>query len=115
MSYYRKLIGVRFSGRSGLSVPQYAETSAHHLFPVLVDNRNAVREALKRRGIGTAIHYRPVTWHRDFADIDSDAYPNAEAWGHNEMTLPLFPAMGEDDVERVVSCLADSMEEVSDV
>jgi UDP-4-amino-4,6-dideoxy-N-acetyl-beta-L-altrosamine transaminase len=95
-----------------------AQSPAHsnpalHLLTVLIDfeaedlSRRTVVDSLKAHGIGTQVHYIPV--HRQpyyvarqgLADL-----PGADAWYQRCLTLPLFPAMTDADVERVVDALA---------
>src|SRR5215831_11296097 len=87
-----------------------------HLMTVLIDfeaagtTRSAVMAALKAKGIGTQVHYIPV--HRQpyyrarYGDLD---LPGAEAWYARCLSLPLFPAMADADVGRVVEALAAAL------
>lgn len=91
-----------------------AERPGWHLYAVLVDfaacdtHRAAVMHALRERGIGTQVHYVPV--HRQpyyrhrYGDIP---LPGAEYYGARELSLPLYPAMRDDDVHRVVETLRE--------
>jgi len=87
-----------------------------HLMTVLIDfeaagrDRAAVMEALRARGVGSQVHYIPV--HRQpyyaerYGPLD---LPGAEAWYARCLSLPLYPAMDEADVERVVRALAAAL------
>ncbi|PHY18528.1 UDP-4-amino-4,6-dideoxy-N-acetyl-beta-L-altrosamine transaminase [Caulobacter sp. BP25] len=86
---------------------------ALHLLTVLIDfeglgaTRRAVVEALKAKGVGTQVHYIPV--HRQPYYVNRQGLadlPGADAWYARCLTLPLFPAMTDGDVERVVDALA---------
>jgi dTDP-4-amino-4,6-dideoxygalactose transaminase len=92
-----------------LPVRDFATTN-WHMFQIVLpaDIRRAdFMQALKDRGIGTGVHYpamhlfalyRRLGWkERDF--------PHAERVGRSIVTLPLFPAMADGDVERVVSAV----------
>ncbi|MDR6627613.1 UDP-4-amino-4,6-dideoxy-N-acetyl-beta-L-altrosamine transaminase [Caulobacter segnis] len=87
---------------------------ALHLLTVLIDfeglglTRRAVVEALKAKGVGTQVHYIPV--HRQPYYVNRQGLadlPGADAWYKRCLTLPLFPAMTDGDVERVVDALAE--------
>lgn len=84
-----------------------------HLMTVLIDfeaagmSREAVVEGLRQRGIGTQVHYIPVHTQPWWRDRQTVALPGAEAWYASCLTLPLFPAMADSDVDRVVAALAD--------
>ena len=86
---------------------------ALHLLTVLIDfeaeglSRRTVVDSLKAQGIGTQVHYIPV--HRQPYYVNRQGLadlPGADAWYARCLTLPLFPAMTDDDVERVVDALA---------
>ena len=72
--------------------------------------RAAVMAALKAKGIGTQVHYIPV--HRQpyyrsrYGELE---LPGAEAWYARCLSLPLFPAMADADVDRVVEALVLSL------
>lgn len=85
---------------------------AWHLYAVLIDfaaagvSRAVVMNELRARGIGTQVHYIPV--HRQpyyRARYGHIHLPGAEAYYARCLSLPLFPAMTERDVERVVDAL----------
>ncbi|MFZ5670233.1 MAG: UDP-4-amino-4,6-dideoxy-N-acetyl-beta-L-altrosamine transaminase [Pseudomonadota bacterium] len=85
-----------------------------HLLTVLIDfeaagrTRRQVMEALAARGIGTQVHYIPVHTQPYWRSRNGDlTLPGAEAWYDRCLTLPLYPAMADADVERVVQALAE--------
>jgi UDP-4-amino-4,6-dideoxy-N-acetyl-beta-L-altrosamine transaminase len=102
---------VRPVGRAGQGAPTW------HLQVVLVDfgragiDRAAVIRRLRDNGIGTQVHYLPVHrqpyWRRRLGELH---LPGADAYYARCLTLPLFPAMGEHDVERVVKGLRSALE-----
>lgn len=87
-----------------------------HLMSVLIDfeaagvSRAELMAALKAKGVGTQVHYIPV--HRQpyyaarygLADL-----PGADAWYAGCLSLPLYPAMADADVDRVAAALADAL------
>jgi dTDP-4-amino-4,6-dideoxygalactose transaminase len=87
-----------------------------HLMSVLIDfeaagvSRAAVMAALKAKGIGSQVHYIPV--HRQpyyatrYGALD---LPGADAWYARCLSLPLFPAMADTDVDRVAEALAAAL------
>lgn len=89
---------------------------APHLMTVLIDfaaadrDRGRVMEALRARGVGSQAHYIPV--HRQpyyQARYGPLALPGAEAWYDRCLSLPLYPAMGDGDVARVVAALREAL------
>lgn len=87
-------------------------TPAWHLYVVLIDfaaagvSRAKVMERLRADGIGTQVHYLPLHlqpyYRRRTGDLD---LPGARAYYERALSLPLFPAMTDSDVERVAAAL----------
>jgi dTDP-4-amino-4,6-dideoxygalactose transaminase len=87
--------------------PDPGTTPAPHLCVVQVEDRDAVRSALARRGIGTGIHYH-LACHQTEAVGNVDVHlPVAERAAASVLSLPLFPQLGRSDVERVCRELRD--------
>ena len=90
-----------------LPVRDFAATN-WHMFQIVLPadiRRAAFMQALKDRGIGTGVHYPAIhlfALYRRLGWKDGD-FPHAERVGRSIVTLPLFPAMADGDVERVVS------------
>lgn len=105
-------------GRPGIRPLQASaaqrERSGHHLYVVDVDfaasgtTRSAVMAALSERGIGTQVHYIPIhrqPYHAARLTQKPSDLPNAEAYYAGCLSLPIFPAMVDSDVDRVVEAL----------
>jgi dTDP-4-amino-4,6-dideoxygalactose transaminase len=77
-----------------------------HLYPlrVLDGRRRALYEHLRANGIGVQVNYIPVYWHPVFEDLGyrRGMCPNAEQFYAEELSLPLFPDLSDEDVDRVV-------------
>ncbi|MBE1499418.1 UDP-4-amino-4,6-dideoxy-N-acetyl-beta-L-altrosamine transaminase [Amycolatopsis lexingtonensis] len=80
-----------------------------HLYPlrVLEGRRKALFEHLRGTGIGVQVNYIPAYWHPVFEDLGyrRGLCPNAEAYYEQELSLPLFPALTDADVDRVVDAV----------
>lgn len=82
--------------------------SVYHLFPVRVESRDAVADALAQLGIATGVHYAPALHgHEAWAGVDirHGDLPVAEAWAAEELSLPMHPDLLPEEVERVVDAL----------
>jgi dTDP-4-amino-4,6-dideoxygalactose transaminase len=85
---------------------------AWHLYVVLIDfqaagvDRAAIMRRLKADGIGTQVHYLPVHlqpyYRRRYGHGE---FPDARRYYERALSLPLFPAMTDGDVDRVVDAL----------
>jgi len=91
------------------------EHSNWHMFQALLPleslrlDRGAFIEAMKQRGIGIGVHYPAMhlfTLYRRLGHKEGD-FPVAERVGERIVSLPLFPAMADADVDRVCDALHD--------
>ena len=87
--------------------------SGWHLYMIRLDlnsirrTRREVFESLRAQGIGVNVHYIPVHLQPDYAKLGFSAgmFPEAERYYEECITLPMFPAMTDDDVLRVRDAL----------
>ncbi|MCH2152753.1 MAG: UDP-4-amino-4-deoxy-L-arabinose aminotransferase [Phycisphaerales bacterium] len=94
-----------------LGIPQWSHRHAWHLFVVRVDeaqaglDRDAFMAALKELGIGTGIHFRAAHTHHWYRNQEYKApggLVNTE-WNSDRIcSIPLFPDMTDEDVDRVI-------------
>jgi dTDP-4-amino-4,6-dideoxygalactose transaminase len=77
-------------------------TPVHHLEVVEVDDRQRVTDELTSRGIGWGLHY-PVPCHLQpaFAHFADGPLVVAEAAAERIVSLPMFPTITAEEVERV--------------
>ena len=101
-------IGVPFSHHYGI-------TSAH-IMPILLplgSNRVGFMENMKAQGIQTSIHYPPIHKFTSYQEFDGSASLKklllTENVADREVTLPLFPAMTDEDVTLVVRAVTNSL------
>ncbi|UMP02583.1 DegT/DnrJ/EryC1/StrS aminotransferase family protein [Amycolatopsis sp. EV170708-02-1] len=77
-----------------------------HLYPlrVLEGRRRELFDHLRAKGIGVQVNYIPAYWHPVFEDLGyrRGMCPNAELYYSQELSLPLFPALTDADVDRVI-------------
>ena len=69
--------------------------------------RKALYGQLLEAGIRTQVHYIPLAWHPNFKDVwrPSQGLRGAEQYYAGCLSLPLFPGMQNNDIDRVVSCV----------
>lgn len=87
-------------------------TPAQHLYAARIDfeaagrSRRQVMASLRDAGIGTQVHYIPVHTQPYYKDVSGEqTLPGANRFYARTLSLPLFPAMEPDDVDRVVEAL----------
>jgi perosamine synthetase len=94
---------------------------AWHIYPVLLDlthlrvDRAQVFAALRAENIGVNVHYIPVYWHPYYAQLgyQRGTCPAAESAYKRLITLPLFPAMTNQDVGDVITAVHKVVESYS--
>jgi len=99
-----------------LRVPAYEMRHSWHLFIVRLDteragmSRNTFMEELKKKNIGTGIHFLAAhtqKYYRDTLSHVQGTLPNTEWNSARICSLPLFPAMSMEDVEDVVKAIKE--------
>lgn len=81
------------------------------MFALLVDerrsgiDRDTLIEALRDANIGTSVHYIPTHLFSGYRSLGMNALPATEAVWRRLLSLPLYPAMSDDDVDDVVRAL----------
>jgi perosamine synthetase len=93
----------------GLDLPgrRQGADSAWHLYVVRVaepSRRRAFFEALRLEGIGVQVHYLPVYRHPYYENLGyrQGICPVAENFYARAVSLPIFPALTDGDVSRVI-------------
>lgn len=90
------------------------EVHAWHLYPIRLreggrSRRDGIIETLRDRGIGTSVHFIPLHLHpyyrRTYGHLAED-FPVAVTEYEREISLPIYPDLTIDEVERVVEALA---------
>jgi len=84
-----------------------------HMFQVVLPleqlnvDRAQVMSELKDLGIGTGVHYPLITGFTLYQKLGykTEATPVAKRIGHSILTLPLFPAMADEDIGRIAKGL----------
>jgi dTDP-4-amino-4,6-dideoxygalactose transaminase len=79
-------------------------------FPAARTDRATVMGRLRAQGIGSQVHYIPVHTQPYYrARYAEPELPGADRWYSRCLSLPLFPAMQDDDVDRVVDALRQAL------
>ena len=108
--HYFATLGADFEAKTGAQLPPQDFTNTNwHLFQVVLPERITrpqFMERMKAFNIGIGFHYAPIhlfTLYRDLG-FHEGMFPISERVGRQIVSLPMFYAMTELDVERV--CVA---------
>lgn len=80
----------------------------YHLFPVLVEDREAFQSYLNENGIGTQVHY-PIPPY--VADCYSNwgfkwnDFPNSEKFANSEVSLPIYAGLPDEEIQFVIDVI----------
>lgn len=92
-------------------------SSAWHLYVIRLQldrinySRKRVFEYLREQGVGVNVHYIPVhtqPYYRKMG-FEPGMFPEAERYYRKAITLPLFPAMSEEEQDQVVQVFRKSL------
>ncbi|MHA6204404.1 DegT/DnrJ/EryC1/StrS family aminotransferase [Dyella soli] len=99
----------------GLPAAPEADTRhGYHLYTIMVDeaqcgiSRDDFLEAMNAQRIGTGVHYLSVPEHPYYQERFGwrpQQWPNAMRLGRQTVSLPLSPAMSDEDSDRVISAV----------
>ena len=99
------------AGLPGLETPPRpapGEEPCHHLYVVRSRRRDALRDRLLGRGIGTDVHY-PVAVHQQpaFAAFPKGPLPVTERAVAEVLSLPLYPGLSDAEAEAVAEAVRE--------
>jgi len=103
-----------FAGNDGVTVTQVsgAVGAVHHLYVVMLEDRDGVRQRLGERGVESGIHY-PVPLHLQPAyaglGYGTGDLPVAERRAARILSLPMFPEIDAAQRAHVVAALGQAL------
>jgi dTDP-4-amino-4,6-dideoxygalactose transaminase len=87
--------------------PHNAE-SVYHLFVIVTQDRDRLMSHLQANNIFPGLHY-PVPCHlqKAYSDLNYETgdFPNAEYLSQHCISLPMFPELTDEEVNRVIEVL----------
>jgi dTDP-4-amino-4,6-dideoxygalactose transaminase len=99
----------------GVGVPRVRNgcVSSDHILAVVLESggaarRDAVRRRMAERGVQTSVHYPAAHRFRSLAEF-ARPLPRTEFVADHEISLPIFGALRDDDVDFVVTTLRDAL------
>jgi UDP-2-acetamido-2-deoxy-ribo-hexuluronate aminotransferase len=98
-------------GLAGLPLrlpPEVGYQRTFYTYVVRSSRRDQLRAFLLDQGIETRVYYpHPLHLEPAFASLGEPrgAFPNAEAWSREALGLPLYPELGDEQVEAVIEAV----------
>ena len=101
----------RLSGIPGLCIPTVApgNRGVYYVYNILLDGRDALAERFRDAGIGYSIYYpKPLHLQKCFAYLGHKEgdFPVAESVARRIIALPMYPELGDDEVDYVCDMIA---------
>ncbi|HEX9250752.1 MAG TPA: DegT/DnrJ/EryC1/StrS family aminotransferase [Ignavibacteriaceae bacterium] len=90
--------------------------SSWHLFPIrlnldmITKNRAQIIDELKNNNVGVGVHFMPVHQHLYYSEtfnLDDKNYPVASAAFPRLMSLPIYPGMTDQSIEKVIRAVIE--------
>lgn len=111
-----RIYGEEFGKIASITTPYTKLDVRHawHLYTILLGwgiNRDKFFDSMKAKGIGVNVHYIPAykfTYYKQFG-INPKDFPNTEEVYSRIITLPIFAGMSDEDCERVIAAVKESI------
>ncbi|MBW2097103.1 MAG: UDP-4-amino-4,6-dideoxy-N-acetyl-beta-L-altrosamine transaminase [Deltaproteobacteria bacterium] len=84
--------------------------NSYHLYVIRVNDRDQLFGQLREKGIGVNVHYFPVhlqPYYQKTFETREGLCPVAENAYNHILSLPMFPQMNDNDIERVVTVIEE--------
>ncbi|HLD80247.1 MAG TPA: DegT/DnrJ/EryC1/StrS family aminotransferase [Candidatus Nanoarchaeia archaeon] len=103
-----RYLNKQLQGIKGLVPPEFIDGHVFHQYTIRITpefplSRDQVLEVLKEKGIGSAVFY-PVPIHKQkaYTEYSSQYFPVAERLAQEVISLPVHPAVSEEDLKHIV-------------
>lgn len=113
----RRRVAQRYSdalaAMEGITPPFEATLGEHvyHQYTLLSESRDKIMAALQAAEIASAVYY-PIPLHRQevFAETCKDVHlPVSEDVAKNCLSLPIYPELGDSDVDRILEVIREAL------
>lgn len=108
-----------FRSTAGIKLcPETVFESAHHLYTIEINAGPSYRDAFIQKingmGIGTGLHFIPLyrlTYYKQKFALSPEDYPNSEAIFSRILSLPVYSAMSDSEIEYTIDCVKKAASE----
>ncbi len=95
------------------------QVSSGHLYMIRIkgiesETRNKIIEKMAERGIACNVHYKPLPMLTAYKEMGFEIadYPNAYAFFNNELTLPLYSKLSNEEISYVIKNFKEVLQNV---
>lgn len=118
-----KIYNKAFRGVPHFQIPseKNLDDLCFHLYAARIDyaacgtTRAEFMRKLREKGVGSQVHYIPVhlqPYYREHFGYKPGDMPNAEAFYEQELSLPLYPDLTEQDIQTVIESVKECIKSV---
>ena len=109
-----------FKNLDFLQIPPDGEGNAWHLYILrivpekLKINRNEFTSILQEKGLGISMHFIPhfrMTYWKNLYNLKSEDFPNANKQFETSFSIPFWPDMSQEQIEKVISTIIETGKE----
>jgi dTDP-4-amino-4,6-dideoxygalactose transaminase len=106
-----------FGGDDRFVIPPGGDSNAYHLYPLRIKpealglDRAAFIAALQEKGIGVSVHFIPLhtmPYYRARYRLRPEDFPETMRSYHQEVSLPIWPGMTEEMIDRVTEAVLEA-------
>ena len=100
----------------GIILPNIDKKHAMHLYVIRLNlklwqiSRNDFIDKLNEKGIGLAVHYKPIhhlSFYKKMYKLKNDDYPRANELFNSMVSLPIYPLLGNKEVDYIIDCIKE--------
>ena len=105
-----------FAGKLNFIIENNKNESSWHLFVIKIGNRDELHQKLKEKGISTSVHFIPIHKHPYYKNrfsLINENYPVANLVFEQSLSLPIYPGLGESEVEYIIKYVLDYAEDIN--
>jgi dTDP-4-amino-4,6-dideoxygalactose transaminase len=103
----RQEIGAHYEKRLGALGITLSGHSLYHLYVIRVAGRDRLANFLYHHGINTKVHWSTPLHQTPGPWLAEGEYPQAENWCSSILSIPCFPGLRPDEIDRVCDAVED--------
>lgn len=99
-----------------ISLPKISKGHSKHLFVIRLDidrwtiTRNVFIEKMNKKGIGLAVHYKPLhqlSYYKNKYKFKNDNYPRANSLFESIVSLPIYPELSDSSLDHIINSISE--------
>ena len=100
----------------GIMLPKITQNHSIHLFVIQLRlkfwkiSRNTFIDELNKKGVGLAVHYKPIhqlSYYKKMYNLKYDNFPIANSLYDSIVSLPIYPSLKQEEIDYVISSIKE--------